>query len=169
MKKLVLIVLVAILGALNANAQEVDSLSSEQMTIVDSLSMKLAKLQHDYDFLKCDYELNKLLSEVQVFKNDIQISKLTLSDYIFNKLFDVDLYIVYKDNYELCIKSFELFEAEYLRVKSLIAAHLMIGDFSERENEILDSACNMLGNNLALAEHKLSQYKNVLDLYKQLK
>ena len=60
MKK-VLLLIISVLFAIQANAQE----QEEAPTVtIDSLSTKLAKLQHDYDFLYCDFKLYKKKIEV---------------------------------------------------------------------------------------------------------
>ena len=54
MKRLVLLVL-AIASVLQVSAQDIDTLQNKPTDIsVDSLSVRLNKLQHDYDFLYCD-------------------------------------------------------------------------------------------------------------------
>ena len=54
MRRVGLLLLVALMGLVRANAQEVDSLqiNSENETI-ESLSAKVKQLQHDYDFFYC--------------------------------------------------------------------------------------------------------------------
>ena len=59
MKKIVLLV-IAIVSVLQASAQEVASLQNHSVAIsVDSLTLRLNKLQHDYDFMYCDYSLQR--------------------------------------------------------------------------------------------------------------
>lgn len=165
MKKFVLIVLVAILGALNANAQEVDSLSSEQMTIVDSLSMKLAKLQHDYDFLKCDYELNQLKHELSIFDNELSIKSNAVLISYYNARFDVDLYLAYRDNYNSCVALFDSLKESVRRKKLLFA--VASWNFSDLENEYLNNGCDLLDKQLAHIQSSLDYYKIVIDTYKK--
>ena len=63
MKKIVLLI-IAVVGAFQAYAQNSDSLQAQSAAAtIDSLSLRLNQLQHDYDFMYCDYELHKLLMD----------------------------------------------------------------------------------------------------------
>lgn len=60
MKKILLVIVIAMVGTLNALAQDVDSLQIDSTeTSLDSLVVKLNTLQRNYDYLYCDLELNK--------------------------------------------------------------------------------------------------------------
>ena len=67
MKKIFVLMVLCTLS-MSVSAQEVDSLQSNPISI-DSLAVKLEKLQHDYDFLKCDYELNKMQFKLEILAN----------------------------------------------------------------------------------------------------
>lgn len=165
MKKLVLIVLVAILGALNANAQEVDSLSSEQMTIVDSLSKELAALRHDYEFLKCDYEISQLQNELQIFINHLDIKANSVLIEYYNSRFDVDLYIAYLNNYNSCESLFNTYKDSVESKKRLCETNK--DKFSYLENFFLSGDCNMLDRCLEQGQNSLDYYKVTIDTYKK--
>ncbi len=165
MKKLVLIVLVAILGVLNANAQEIDSLKTEQVSIVDSLSMELITLRHDYEFLKCDYEIFQLQSKLQIFINEINIKANSLLITYYNNRFDVDLYVAYLNNYTSCEGLFDAYKDSVESKKLLYEVNK--DKFSFLENEYLSNGCNLLDRCLEQGRNSLDYYKMTLDTYKK--
>lgn len=168
MKKLVLIVLVAILGALNANAQEVDSLSSEQMTIVDSLSNELAELQHKYNYLDLINQIEHATLEAQMFCNEMLINVNSTKITIYHQGFDLDLYLSMENDYKLCERSFNLLKIKADNAKSLATMRKLFSDFSDTEIDCIDSACGVLDAALSKAEKSLEYHRGILDIYKKL-
>ena len=59
MKK-VLILLVSIVCVWNTYAQDVDSVQVQQPITLDSLAVQVGKMQHDLNYLQCEYELLKM-------------------------------------------------------------------------------------------------------------
>ena len=169
MKKLVLIVLVAILGALNANAQEVDSLSSEQMTIVDSLSNELAELHHKYDYLDVVNQIEYAINETQIFCNEVLITVNSTKITIYHHGFDLDLYSSMVDGYDINVKSHELLKMKVDNVKTLVTIKKLLSNFSETEIDIIDGNCKALDLALSKAEKSLEYNKRVLDIYKSMR
>lgn len=169
MKKLVLIVLVAILGALNANAQEVDSLSSEQMTIVDSLSNELAELQHKYNYLDVVNQIVYAINEAQIFCNEELITVNSNKITIYHQGFDLDLYLSMVDGYDIGVKSLEVLKMKVDNVKTLVTIRKLLSNFSEAEIDIIDSNCKALDLALSKAEKSLEYNKKVLDIYKSMR
>mgnify|MGYP003508004764 FL=1 len=169
MKKFVLIVLVAILGALNANAQEVDSATTEQTSIVDSLSNELAELQHKYNYLDVVNQIVCAINETQIFCNEVLITVNSTKITIYHQGFDLDLYLSMVDNYDLSVKSFELLKMKVDNVKTLVTIRKLLSNFSETEIEIIDSNCKALDLALSKVEKSLEYNKRVLDIYKSLR
>ncbi|MBR4149472.1 MAG: hypothetical protein IKT94_05000 [Rikenellaceae bacterium] len=166
MKKLVLIVFVAVFGALNANAQEVDSLEIDQKSIIDSLSMELTKLRHEYDFLQCDYELFQLQSKLQAFLNEVNIKSNSVLITYYNNRFDVDLYISYLDNYNSCVELFDAMKNSVALKKRLIEAYS--DKFSYLSNDYFSSVYyNLLDGYLTQIQNALDYYKITIDTYKK--
>ena len=88
MKK-VLLLIVSVLFAIQANAQTQEE--SPAVTI-DSLSTKLAKLQHNYDFLYCTYLLHNVKTDFDQLRQDIEIQITSLSVNIYSGQYNRDLY-----------------------------------------------------------------------------
>ena len=169
MKKLVLIVLVAILGALNANAQEVDSGTTEQMSIVDSLSKELAQLRQEYDYLYCSSQLSEASHEIQIFRNEINISSNSLLANIFHMKFDVDVYVAQSELYNAFVENLSSSKKKVEGLKVLISLKKISSNFSDTEIGVLDSYCDFLDSNLATAEKAVEYFKVVLGLYKDMR
>lgn len=169
MKKLVLIVLVAILGALNANAQEVDSGTTEQMSIVDSLSKELAQLRQEYDYLYCSSQLSEASHEIQLFRNEIQISANSLLTNIFHMKFDVDVYVAQNELYNVFVERLNSLKKKVEGLKVLMSLKKISSNFSDTEIRVLDSYCDVFDSNLATAEQACEYFKVVLGLYKDMR
>lgn len=169
MKKLVLIVLVAILGALNANAQEVDSATTEQTSIVDSLSKELIQLRKEYDYLYCSSQLSDVSQEIQIFRNEIGVTANALLVNIFHMKFDIDFYVAQNELYNAFVENLNSSKAKAEGVKILISLKKIVSNFSDTEIGVLDSYCDFLDSNLATAERALEHFKAVLDIYKDMR
>lgn len=169
MKKLVLIVLVAILGALNANAQEVDSGTTEQMSIVDSLSKELAQLRQEYDYLYCSSQLSEASHEMQIFRNEINISSNSLLVNIFHMKFDIDLYVTKNELYNVFVERLSSLKKKVEGLKVLMSLKKISSNFSDTEIRVLDSYYDVLDSNLATAEQACEYFKVVLGLYKDMR
>lgn len=168
MRKLVLIVLVAILGVLNANAQEVDSATTEQMSIVDSLSMELAELQQEYDYLYCSSQLSDTSKEILIFRNEININANSLLINIWHMKFDIDVYVVQNRLYNAFVENLNASKRKVESIKILISLKKISSNFSDTEIEVLDNYCDFLDSNLATAESALEHFKLILDIYKKM-
>ena len=102
MKKLLLFI-VAIICALSTSAQEIDSSRAQPVAVsIDSLSIRLNKLQRDYDFMYCDYELHKLLMDLKDLSHSIGKSSNAVLINFYNSRFDRDLYNSYLNDYDAC-------------------------------------------------------------------
>ena len=169
-KNYIFLMLTLILGiALNANAQEVDSATTEQTSIVDSLSNELAELQHKYNYLDVVNQIVCAINETQIFCNEVLITVNSTKITIYHQGFDLDLYLSMVDNYDLSVKSFELLKMKVDNVKTLVTIRKLLSNFSETEIEIIDSNCKALDLALSKVEKSLEYNKRVLDIYKSLR
>lgn len=166
MKKFVLIVLVAIFGALNANAQEVDSTTT---SIVDSLSNELAELQHKYNYLDVTNQIEHALIETKIFCNEVLITANSTNINIFHQGFDLDLYLSMVDVYDISVKYLEALKMKVDNVKTLVAVRKLLSNFSETEIGVIDGSCKSLDLALSKAEKSLEYNKIVLDIYKNMR
>ena len=167
MKKLMLTILIAFMGVVNATAQEVDSLqTSNNDAIIEDLTSKLKKLQNDFDYLSCDFELTKLECELEDFCNAINAnSNGILINCYHHSSFNYDLYKSYKNNYEACIGKQEMLKQKVSSVRMLVALKTIAADFSDEQKDLISMRCDAFDARLKSMESALSYFKVVIDAY----
>ncbi len=95
MKHILLLFLAAIIS-INAAAQNADSLETK-VEYVDSLNAKIEKLQHDLDFLSCKYELNKIVTDLSIGKDELSSNSNAVLIKCYHSRFDRRLYKAYQE------------------------------------------------------------------------
>ena len=169
MKKILVTILLAFFGVINVNAQELDSLQIKSDTIsIESLAARLDKLQHDYDYLYCEYKLNCLQYEIKMFANEVGESSNSIRTYYFNRQYSRALYNSYKDNYYAKVGLFNAFKNSAESLKVNIAIIISTSNFSDNEIERLKDLANLIDICLNTAESSLEHYKVGLDAYRDL-
>ena len=137
MKK-VLLLIISVLFAIQVNAQT----QEESSTIkIDSLSTKLAELQHNYDFLYCDYNLYQIKTDLDQLSQDIQI-KICFGQY------DRDMYTVCSKNYDAIKRKFEA-------VQTLITIKIITTGFTESELNIFNAYIETIKLSMKVVEKRL--------------
>lgn len=77
MKKLILLFILTLFGMSCVVAQDNNpSQTTDLKAYVDSLSTKLNTLQHDYDYLYCSHEINRLQFELKDLMHDVNIKSM---------------------------------------------------------------------------------------------
>ena len=164
MRKIIFL-LVAVISIMNVTAQEIDSIQSKSTPIsIDSLSAKLNKLEHDFHYLQCKYELNQSLNELLLLMTDI-ISKTNEILIIYSKdNLNKDLYFSIED---LQKKSYELFE-RYQQTIELVTTKVSLlsqGFFTEKETEELRKICESIDVCISKIESALDGCEKILEKY----
>ena len=169
MKKILVTILLAFFGVINVNAQEIDSLQIKSDTIsIESLAARLDKLQHDYDFLYCCYELDKIHNQLNDIIHDIIIETNNIMSACYNHpTADIDFYIASKELYNSNKESFSIRKIDATTKKSFISLKMSLLNFTETETRILDSSLAMLEKKLSYIDKRFDSYKNVIDIYKE--
>lgn len=172
MKKVIFSILVAFMGIMSVTAQEQKSDSIQSNSIyayVDSLSVKLEKLQHDYDFLYCNYKLEDIQNDLTDLANNINIKSNAVLIDCYHGRFNVDLYIAYRDNYDSSVDLFESLKETVASIKALVALKMLSSNFSEDEIKLLGHCFDVLDKGLVSSESALNYYKTVLGMYKDMR
>lgn len=160
MKKIVLFIFVAVFGVMTAIAQEVDSLQSDDLSArVDSLSMQLKQLQHEYDYLYCKYELDIVAKELQILVNDINNSSNTILIYDNHNSFDMDLYRAYKLHYDVSVENFNAIKKKVDALREVVAHKISASNFMVTELNVLRGCNEVIDLAVASAETSLNKYK----------
>lgn len=170
MKKVILIILLSISAAVNTLAQEIDSLQTKSPNDrIDELSAKLDDLQNDYDYLSLHFELTTSKLELKNHLNTIDIQIEKISTLIRTSTYDSEIYISFKENYDLDIEIFD-------SMKELINMQLYIADmkikssnFSNEQIRTLENEIDFCKEYIPLIEKNLSNYRNIIELYRKMR
>lgn len=166
--KRILILLVTIVSVLNASAQETDSLKCQSSAnLVDSLSLRLNKLQNDYDYLCCDYELNKLIMELQDLSHSIRISANEVVIQLYNSSYDRDLYVSYLKDYESSGKCLDSLKEKIDVVRIRVLFKIASSVFSDQEMGVLYSSFDVIQAGVSAVESALGFYDIAIEAYRK--
>lgn len=172
MKRMLFLILLAVIGVIKVSAQEVD-MSQENSTAarieelsqeVVELSLKIEQLQEDYDYLYFTHLIQGLVFETKIFDAEIRISSNEIKNWCFDGSFDIDLYLAYEDHYEMLQKRYNLFIGNKDELSELIQNLT----FSGTRLDAINSLYNMLDHNLTSIENHLQYYSDGLNIYKKM-
>ena len=170
MKRTLLVIAVAIVGAFNAIAQEADSLQIDSTEIsIDSLVVKLNTLQRNYDYLYCDLELNKAQLELKDLSNSISIASNSLLISYYQGKYDRDLYDSYSKLYESYIRNLDSMCDKVDAVKLAVVTKALTSNFTEQEISVITNTIGLLDSSIANVESTLKHFKVVIDGYRSLR
>ncbi len=165
MKKVVLLI-ITVISVLNANAQGIDSLQVQSAITIDSLVLRLEKLQHDYDFMSCDYELYQLQMGLNNLSQDIEISTNGVLIDIYNNRYDRELYTVFSDSYDASCALYDSLKKKYESVKTLVMLKMLVSNFSDSELDVIYSYFDAINNSAAKVDSALKYYNASIKAYK---
>lgn len=162
MKKILLLIISA-LFAIQANAQVQEE--SPAITI-DSLSTKLAELQHSYDFLYCDYNLYQIKTGLEQLSQDIKITSNEVIIKIFFGQYNHDMYIAYSENYDANCKSYDAIKRAFEAVQKLVTIKIITTGFTESELNVFNAHIEVIKSGMKIVEAGLKYYDKLLKIYK---
>ena len=165
--KRVLLLIVAIVSALYVSAQEKELLQDQTATIsIDSLSVRLDRLQHGYDFMYCDYQLHKLVMDLKDLAQSIDISSNGVIIDVYHSRFDRDLYRALQDNYDAKCALFDSLKEESEVVKAAVLVKMLSSNFSDRELNVLSSGFGVVEKAITAVEKSLNYYNATIKAYR---
>ena len=162
MKK-VLLLIISVLFAIQANAQVQEE--SPAITI-DSLSTKLAKLQHNYDFLYCDYKLYQIKTNLDQLSQNIQITNNELTIKICFGQYDRNMYIIYSEDYDAKCENYNAFKRQFEVVQELVTIKIITTGFTESELNVFNACIETIESAIKVVEAALKYYDRLLKIYK---
>ena len=170
MKRTLLIIVIAMVGSLNAIAQEAESVQIDSTEIsIDSLVVKLNTLRRNYDYLYCDLELNKAQLELKDLSNSISIASNSLLISYYQGKYDRDLYDSYSRLYESYLNNLDSTYDKVDAVKLLVVGKALTSNFTEQEISIVTKTIGLLDSSIANVESSLNHFKVVIDGYRKLR
>lgn len=162
MKK-VLLLIISVLFAIQANAQTQEEAPA---VTIDSLSTKLAELQHNYDFLYCDYNLYQIKTDLNQLSQDIQIIENELTFHLYNGQYDRDMYIFYSEDYDAKCRLYDSIKGKFKKVQELVTIKTVITDFTESELNVFNAYIKAIESGMKVVELGLSYYDKLLKIYR---
>ena len=166
MKKLFFLI-VAIISVFNASAQEIDLQQDQSAAIsIDSLSIRLNKLQHDYNFMSCDYELYKLIMDLKDLSHSLDNASNGVIINIFNNRFERELYNSYLANYDSSCAVFEILKEKIEAVRVLIMVKIASSDFNDKELNVLKTSFDVINSAVTKVETSLNYFNACIKAYR---
>ena len=169
MKRMIFLILLAIIGVIKVSAQEVDMSQEnsadtriEELTQeVAELSERLDKLQEDYNFLSFEKFVEKLVFITKISYTDLKISINNIKILCYNGQYDKSMYYALKENYNLSQKEYDIF----LGQKEDLSNMILNLPFSSARLDIINSLLEELNVNLEGIEGQLQIYLNMINIY----
>lgn len=167
MKK-VLLLLVAIASVLQVSAQEKkDSLQDQSATVsIDSICVRLNSLQHDYDFMYCDYELHKQIMDLKDLAHSIDISSNGVIIDVYHGRFNRDLYNAFLDNYEAKCALFDSLKEKTEAVKAAVFVRMLSADFTDKELNVISQSFSVIDKATTAVDRSLNYYNVAIKAYR---
>ena len=166
MKKAFLL-FIAIISSMLVYAQDIDTpIVNAPAISIDSLALRMNKLQHDFDYLQCEYQLYKTITDLKIFSNQINNTSNSLITDIYHTRYDRDIYDSYADGYNAVCDYFDSLKKQVDAVRLLVVFKMMEADFSETELNVLNSSLEVLQLTINTVESAINQYAVVLKTYK---
>jgi CRISPR/Cas system-associated endonuclease Cas3-HD len=152
-----------VVSVLHAYAQDVDSSAS---ITIDDLSLKLEKLQHDYDYLTCDFELYRLKSELDGLSQDANIKANGVLINIYNSQYNRELYTAYTRNYDAYCALFDTLKEKYEHLKTMVMLKIVKSIFSDTQLSVINATFNSIDKSIATVDSALDYYNYVVKAYR---
>ena len=162
MKK-VLLLIISVLFAIQANAQKQEE--SPAVTI-DSLSTKLEELQHNYDFLYCDYNLYQIKTDLNQLSQDIQITNNELTIKICFGQYDRDFYTVLSEDYDAKCELYDVIKRKFEAAQKLVIIKTVTTGFTEFELNVFNACIESIESAMKVVEKSLKYYDRLIKIYK---
>ena len=162
MKK-VLLLIISVLFAIQANAQTQEEAPA---VTIDSLSTKLEELQHNYDFLYCDYQLYQIKTDLGQLSQDIQITNNELTIKICFGQYDRDLYTLLSEKYDSYCNLYDSYKRNFESLRELVTIKTVTTGFTESELNLFSACIETIESAMKVVEKCLKYYDRLLKIYK---
>lgn len=134
---------------------------------IDSLEIKLNKLQHDHNLLLCQHELDILVAELKDLSQELSIEIDNIGDDGLHKIFDYKLYTGYKDKYETLMTLYATFLLRFEIEKEFISSINEKSKFHESELKRMKVKIDFIEEILNTIKEKFEIVKSLFDSYKK--
>ncbi len=165
--KHILLLFVAAIISINATAQNVDYLETK-VEHVDSLNVKIEKLQHDLDLLSCKYELNKIVTDLSIGKDEVNSNSNAVLINCYHGRFDRRLYKAYQEYLYSKRRWYDAIKDQIESTITLVTLKMISSDFLEMEKDCIVSGIKVIDKAKYSFEQALEYYNTILDIYRDL-
>lgn len=166
MKKTLLTLILAGLTCISGFAQEADSVQTQQPVTIEILTAKLDKLQHDYDYLWCEFKLRGLIADLNIASNAIQISANQLYAYSREGGYNSALYKSYSDYLDSYRINFKSSKNLANVVKNTVFLKIATCGFTDSENDALYASFESVSKGLSTVEAAINYHEVALKVYR---
>ena len=170
MKRLILLFILTLFGMSRVVAQDNNtSQTTDLKAYVDSLSTKLNTLQHDYDYLYCSHEINRLQFKLKDLMHDVNFDSNAILIKCFLGRYDSDLYSIYRSGYNSQVDLYDAFKESVEGVQRAVRLRILSSNFTQNEIDVLMNGCETLDRCLSALQSALDYCELVLGMYRDLK
>ena len=134
----------------------------------DSLEIKFNKLQHDYDFLSCKFELTELSNSLSICVNEIRSKTNSILIDCFHGEYNVQRYLLYKADYESFVELLNTQEINVNRTKNIMLDKIEMLKFYKHEKESLNALIDLIDSSLDRVKTSLKLYDSFIGMYRTL-
>lgn len=162
MKKILMLLMFVAVCSTTIKAQE-------HVSKIDSIATELNQLKHGYDYLYCEYQLNKLNLELKVFINELKIATNQIISNGYNNNYTDALYNGFKMNYDESVNLYESYQQSFWAVSFSVTSRIENSNFYEQEIKVLKSIAGAIEQAIKSVKLNLDYQKSVLELYREIK
>lgn len=162
-----LLLFLFVISILHTYSQNNDSLQIQSTdSSIDSLTIKLEKLQNSYDYLTCDYNLYRLQTRLDNLLNCINIKANELIINVYHNRYEWTLYKTYLDYYDAYCALYNAIKEEYEALIDLISLKVAMSNFSETELSALDASFSAINKSFPSIDAALEFFNLAIQSYK---
>ena len=170
MKRLILLFILTLFGMSRVVAQDNNPSQTTDLKAYEaSLSTKLNTLQHDYDYLYCSHEINRLQFELKDLMHDVNFDSNAILIKCFLGRYDSDLYSIYRSGYNSQVDLYDAFKESVEGVQRAVRLRILSSNFTQNEIDVLMNGCETLDRCLSSLQSALDYCDLVLGMYRDLK
>ena len=132
---------------------------------IDSLEIKLNKLQYDHNLLLCEYRLEIFIAELKDLSQELSIEVENIGKNGLHKIFGYNLYTGYKDKHETLMTLYATFLVRFEIEKEFISSINDKSKFHESELKSMKVKIDFIEEALNTIKEKFEIVKSLFDDY----
>lgn len=165
MKRLICIAWLALIATLTFKGVSAHAQSQDLQKDVQILAQRVDSLEHELSYLKLNYELNKLNSDITMFANEVSTKSVGIQLNFYNRNFYSKLGDAYQRYYESCQYRKRAISENIEASKTFYMVKVMTYPYTENELEVLKASYNVIDNAFDTLETSMDVLKNAIDAY----